>query len=78
MTKGKDQHIVPAGPDWGIRGSNNTKLTAIFPNKTEALQVGKQIAINQKSELVIHGRDGRIQDKDSFGKDPNPPKDKKH
>jgi hypothetical protein len=28
--------------------------------------------------LVIHGKDGKIQDKDSFGNDPNPPKDTKH
>jgi hypothetical protein len=29
-------------------------------------------------EHVIHGKDGRIQDKDSYGKDPNPPKDTTH
>ena len=29
-------------------------------------------------EIVIHGRDGQIRDKDSFGGDPNPPKDQKH
>ncbi len=29
-------------------------------------------------EEVIHGRDGKIQNKNSFGNDPCPPKDRKH
>jgi len=28
--------------------------------------------------VVIHGRDGKIRDKDSYGNDPVPPKDKKN
>lgn len=34
------------------------------------------IAQNQHSELVIHGRNGQIRDKDSHGHDPCPPKAK--
>lgn len=75
---GKNQHVVPVGSDWGIRGEGNTKLTSIFENKQDAMNSARNIAINQKSELVIHGRNGRIQDKDSFGHDSNPPKDRKH
>lgn len=41
-------------------------------------KAGRDIAKKQGTELVIHGRDGKIQDKDSFGHDPCPPKDKKH
>jgi hypothetical protein len=29
-------------------------------------------------ELVTHGKDGRIQDSDSYGNDPVPPRDRKH
>ncbi|WP_338587823.1 DUF2188 domain-containing protein [Paenibacillus sp. Y5S-9] len=28
----------------------------------------------QKTELIIHGKDGKIQSKDSHGNDPYPPK----
>ncbi len=34
----------------------------------------REIAINQRSEVVIHDRQGLIRDKDSYGNDPNPPK----
>jgi hypothetical protein len=30
----------------------------------------------ERAELVIHGKDGKIQDSDSYGKDPFPPRDK--
>ncbi|MCL5070444.1 MAG: DUF2188 domain-containing protein [Actinobacteria bacterium] len=75
---GKNQHVVPVGGKWGVRGEGNTKLTSIFDKKTDALKVGRDIAINQQSELIIHGKDGRIQDKDSFGNDPTSSKDKIH
>ena len=77
MTK-KNIHIVPNGDRWAIKkeGSNDPLST----HKTKALadQQARPQAKKDKVELVIHGRDGRIQDKDSFGNDPCPPKDKKH
>ena len=30
------------------------------------------------SELVIHGINGKIRDKDSYGNDPHPPHDRKY
>lgn len=74
----KNQHVVPHGKGWAVRGEGNKKVTAITSTKREADKVGRNIARNQKSELFIHGRDGKIQDRDSFGNDPCPPKDKKH
>jgi hypothetical protein len=43
--------------------------------KAEAEKIARQIIINQGTELVIHGKDGRIQRSDSHGNDPCPPKD---
>lgn len=44
---------------------------------TFAIAYGRDIAIRQQSELVIHDRHGRIRDKDSYGNDPCPPRDTK-
>ena len=38
------------------------------------MNTDKNIAINQKSEVVIHRHDGRIRDKNSRGNDSYPPK----
>jgi hypothetical protein len=78
MSKGKNQHLVPHPDGWAIKGEKNDRYTAITDTKAEADRIGREIARNQQSEFVIHGKDGKIQDKDSFGGDTNPPKDKRH
>jgi hypothetical protein len=78
MAKGKNQYVVPTQGGWGVKGEGNRKLTAKTDTKADALKIGKKIAKNQQSELIILGRDGKIQNKNSYGNDPLPPRDKKH
>lgn len=70
----KNQHVVPHKGDWAVKGEGNTRATAVFERQSQAIDVARTIARNQQSELVIHGRDGAIRDKDSHGHDPFPPK----
>ena len=74
----KNQHVVSHEGEWAVKGEGNTKSTKITETKAEAIEIAKRIAKKNKSEVVIHKRDGTISDKDSHGKDPCPPKDKKH
>lgn len=78
MSKGKNQYVVPTESGWGVRGQGNSKITVKADTKAEALKLGTQIAKNQQSELTILKKDGRIQNKNSFGNDSFPPRDKKH
>ena len=75
---GKNQHVVRREGGWAVRGEGNSRDTSHHSTQREAASAARDIAINQRSEVVIHGRDGRIRDKDSFGNDPCPPKDRKH
>lgn len=62
-------------PDgWGVRGEHNTRITQKFDTQKEAIAKAREIAINQKSELFIHGENGRIRERNSYGNDPYPPK----
>lgn len=72
---GKNQHVVKSQNKWNVKGAGNTKATKSFNTQKEAIKYAKKIAKNQKSEVVIHGRNGKIRDKDSYGNDPHPPKD---
>lgn len=78
MTKKISQHIVK-NPDggWAVKKGGSSKATKIYKTKEEAIEQGKTIAKKQKAELYIHGQDGRIQNKNSYGKDSCPPRDKK-
>lgn len=73
----RNQHVVPLGNGWAVKGEGNAKFTAITERKAEATSIAKQIAKNYHSEIIIHGKDGTIQNKNSFGNDPNPPKDRR-
>lgn len=78
MAKG-DQHVVPT-PDgkWGVRGEGNERLTRKADTQGDAIQIAREIAINQQSEVVIHRPNGTIRDKDSYGNDPSNRRDTKH
>lgn len=73
-----NQHVTPKGDKWQVKGAGNSKATKYFDTQKEAINYARDIAKNQGSEVIIHGRDGKIRDKDSYGNDPNPPKDTKH
>lgn len=77
MTNMKNQHVVPHSGDWAIKGENNKKATKVVSTQAEAKKIAESIAKNQKSEAIIHGKDGRIISSNSYGNDPCPPKDKK-
>ena len=74
----KNQHVVPLGNGWAVKGEGSSKFTVITEKQRDAITIARGIAKNNKSEIVIHGKDGRIRDKDSYGNDPHPPKDRKH
>ena len=71
---GKNQHVVPTGGRWSIRGEGNSRLTSTFDRQSDAIAAARQITRNQNSELFIHGRNGQIRERDSHGKDPFPPR----
>lgn len=69
-----NQHVVPHGNGWAVKGEGNSRATAITNTKREAIDRAREISQNQNTELVIHNRNGQISQKDSHGHDPFPPK----
>ena len=75
----KNIHVTHRKDDsWAVIGEKDTRASGLYDTQAEALRAGRKLAQANESELVIHGRDNKIIDKDSFGNDPNPPKDTKH
>lgn len=70
---GKNQHVVPNRDKWSVKGEGNKKNTATFETQKEAIEKAKSIAKNQESELLIHGQNGQIRERNSYGNDPCPP-----
>lgn len=70
----KNQHVVPHDEGWAVRGAGNSRATSVHDTQAEAIEAARQIAQNQQSELLIHGRNGQIRERDSYGNDPFPPR----
>lgn len=70
----KNQHVVPHENGWAVRGEGNDRLTSIHDTQADAIERAREIARNNHSEILIHGRNGQIRDRDSYGNDPFPPK----
>lgn len=74
----KNVHVVKHDDGWAVKKEGNERASSVHPTQQQAIDVGRDAAKAERSELVIHGRDGKIRDKDSFGNDPFPPRDTKH
>jgi preprotein translocase subunit SecB len=73
----KDVHTVKKTEGQGWVNKVGGKVASQHRTQENASEKGKQIAKANQAEHVIHGRDGRIREKNSYGRDPNPPKDKR-
>lgn len=70
----KGQHVVPSGGKWSVRKAGASRASNTYDTQQEAIARGREIARTQQTELYIHGRDGRIRERSSYGNDPHPPK----
>ncbi|MDD2229944.1 MAG: DUF2188 domain-containing protein [Candidatus Cloacimonetes bacterium] len=71
----KTTHVVPApNGGWNVKQGGGQRASGHHPTQKEAIEQARELSLKQHSELVIHGRDGRIRECDSHGKDPYPPK----
>ena len=63
---------------WAVIREKAEQASGLFDTQKEAIDWAREMARNDRVELVIHDRENRIRDKDSYGSDPCPPKDKKY
>lgn len=77
----KNVHVVPITSTfggWAVRLEGDKAVYSIHHTQGKAIEVAIALAEKEFSEVVIHGEDGRIRDKDSYGNDPKGSKDKVH
>lgn len=72
------KHVVPSpSGGWAVKNSGSSRASKTFGTQAEAVKYGRDVAKKGGSELYVHGRDGTIKNKNSYGRDPMPPRDKK-
>jgi len=74
----KDVHVVPHGDGWATKTEGASRAGVKTNTQKEAIDRAVIKAKRDRVEVVIHGKDGKIRDSDSYGNDPKGSKDKKH
>ncbi|MBC7312848.1 MAG: DUF2188 domain-containing protein [Rhizobium sp.] len=74
MSNKRNQHVVPHADGWAVKGVGSERATKVVETQREAIGIARGIAQNQKTEMLIHGENGRIRERNSYGNDPHPPK----
>lgn len=74
----RSNHVVPSSSGWVVKKSGAEKASQTFVTKEKALIYGRELSKRERTELYIHKSNGMIQNRNSYGNDPNLPKDKKH
>jgi len=72
---GGDIHTVPSESGWSNK--QNGEVVSNHRTKENAVKAGRELAKTNQSEHTIHNQNGQISEKNSYGGDPHPPKDKR-
>jgi hypothetical protein len=67
-------HIVKREDGWGVRTDGSTRDRSHHDTQADAIEAARKIARDQRGEVIIHGRDGHIVSRDSYGGDYAPPR----
>jgi len=66
-------HVVLHSEGWAVRKAGASK-GRVYSTQSEAEARAKKTVKTQGGELFIHNRHGRIRERNSYGRDPYPPK----
>jgi hypothetical protein len=71
VPKQGDVHVVrDKNSGWQVRIEGTARPRSTHKTQTEATKAGRDVARKNKSELLVHGRDGKIRERSTFGHDP--------
>lgn len=68
---GENVHVIPGECGWDVR-VDGQRSASHFRTRMEAIAVGRALARDNRSEHIVHGADGRVRQRDSYGRDPHP------
>lgn len=68
------QHVVPSDKGWRVMRAGASRASSTHATQQQAIEAATRLARSQQTELYIHGRDGRIRERNSYGADPHPPR----
>jgi Uncharacterized protein conserved in bacteria (DUF2188) len=70
MPKTGDVHVVPTEKGWKVEVEGQSRAGGMHDKQEAAWQQARRIAKENKAEALLHGRDGKIRERNTYGSDP--------
>lgn len=70
MPKTGDVHVLPDERGWRIELEGSSRPIITHKTQKAAWRAATRIAQQNRSEAVLHGRDGKIRERNTYGQDP--------
>jgi hypothetical protein len=70
MPKKGDVHVIPSDKGWRVQIEGTGGARSTHPTQAEAAKTARRIARENRSELLIHGRNGQVRARNTYGRDP--------
>lgn len=67
-------HTVSRPSGWGNLKAGASRVSKMYSTKSQAQAAGRNAALKQGAEHIVHNMDGKISSRNSYGNDPHPPK----
>ena len=66
---GKNQHVVGYEGGWAVKPEGAQSPSAVFKTQSEAWEKAKSIARKERTEAILHGKNGLIRARNTYGHD---------
>jgi hypothetical protein len=70
-----DVHVVAGEKGWRVEVEGESRGRSTHATQKEAWAAARKIARRNKSEALLHGRDGEIRERSTYGRDPRRTRD---
>jgi len=67
-------HVTPRDGRWAVEREDSRRASSLHDTQAEAEAAGRVTARREQVEFYLHGRNGQIRERDSYGDDPYPPR----
>jgi hypothetical protein len=65
-----DVHVVPHQGRWRVELEGTDRPRSAHDTQAAARREAREIARRNKAELLVHGRNGQVRERNSYGHDP--------
>jgi hypothetical protein len=70
MPRQGDVHVVPAEKGWKVEVEGQGRASGLHDTQEAAWEQAQRVAQENKSEALLHGRDGQVRERSTYDHDP--------